>query len=134
MDHDIDRIEDKQRKAESQRKTDNAYDIESAGVSVSRMSGQFICALKVYLLLSYKEEINKQQCCQRRINTRADRKEASEIFSDLTPYAEHRDIKAEHKNEDFVGRFLECRLEHNAVDIRSYSLCSDVRESNEKER
>ena len=134
MDHDINRIEDKQRKAESQRKTDNAYDIESACIPVSRVAGQFICTLKVDLLLSYEEEVDKQKRGQRRIYARANRKKASEIFRDLAPYAEHCDIKTEHEDEDFVGRFLERRFEHDAVDIRSYGLCSDVRESNEKER
>ena len=52
-------IVDNERESESQSETDDAHDIESAGVSVSRMTGKFICALKVDLLFSYKEKVNK---------------------------------------------------------------------------
>ena len=55
----LDRIVDNERKSESQCKADDSYDIKSAGVSVSSVTGQFICALKVDLLFSNKEEINK---------------------------------------------------------------------------
>ena len=59
VDNYVDRIENKERKSESQRQADDAHDIESACVSVCCVSGQFIRALKIDLLLSYEEEINK---------------------------------------------------------------------------
>ena len=73
MDHCIDRIEDKECESESQCEADNADDIKALRISVSIVTFQFICALKVDLLLSYEEEVNEKKCCQRRINARTDR-------------------------------------------------------------
>ena len=94
MDNALYRIIDDQRESEAKCKTDDAYDIKAPGILISIMSRHLISTLKVDLLLPDKEEIDKKERCQRRINARTDGQEASEVFSDLAPYAEESDIKA----------------------------------------
>ena len=66
------------------------------------MAGQLICTLQIYFLLSDKEEVYKQQCCEWSINACADRQEAAEVFCDLAPYAEKGYIHSQHKNKSLI--------------------------------
>ena len=73
VDYSLDRIVNYKCKSESESQADDADDIKALGILVSIMTGQLICTLQIYFLLSDKEEVYKQQCCKWSINACADR-------------------------------------------------------------
>ena len=90
----LNRIVNKECESKAQCEAHDTYDIEALGILISIMSGQFIRTLEIDPLLPDKEEVNQQERCQRSIYASADRKEASEVFCDLAPYAEQSNINA----------------------------------------
>ena len=73
MDYSLDGIVNYKCKSESESQADDADDIKALGIPVSIMAGQLISTLQIEFLLSDKEEVYKQQCCEWSINACADR-------------------------------------------------------------
>ena len=61
----LNRIVDNERESEAQCKADDTDDVETLGILICIMTRELICTLKVYLLLSYDEEVNAKERCQR---------------------------------------------------------------------
>ena len=73
MDNALYRIINDKRENKSQRKADDSDDIKAPGILISIMTFDLVCTLKIDLLFSDCEEIDKKKCRQRGIYTGSDR-------------------------------------------------------------